>query len=129
MYESERTPVIITIIGILCLLFFIAFLLFVFTPLQGVHQLLEPLFAVMNPFTAGVYSLGCGMLLTLMYARGRFGLTLGAALCICYLIMAAVSLVALMRMSSFSSLLMYGPNVIIVYAGIMIMVRRGKSRR
>lgn len=127
MNSSERTSIYIYIAGILCLAFFVAFILFVFSGTSALHQQLEPLFRVVNPFTAGVYCVGMGMLLTLACAKGRSGAVLGLALCVSYLVMAAIALVALLRMGSVTALMMYGPNVVIVYAGIMIMVRRGRK--
>lgn len=124
--NPEKNPVGITIIGIVCLLFFAAFIVYAFMDVPGLEGLLAPVFNVINPFTTGVYFMGCGLLLTLMYARGGAGATLGMVVAICYLVMAAISLVALINLHSLS---MYGPNVIIVIAGIVIMVQKGRRKR
>ena len=124
--NPEKNPVGITIIGIVCLLFFAAFIVYAFMDVPGLEGLLAPVFNVINPFTTGVYFMGCGLLLTLMYARGGAGATLGMVVAVCYLVMAAISLVALIIMHSLS---MYGPNVIIVIEGIVNVVQKGKRKR
>ncbi len=126
MKDTEKNPIGITIIGIVCLLFFAAFIVYAFMDVPGLEGLLAPVFELINPFTTGAYFMGCGLLLTLMYARGNGGATLGLLVAVCYLIMAAVCLVALINLHS---LVMYGPNVLIVIAGIVIMVQKGKRKR
>ncbi len=127
MRETGNNPIWLTALDIVCLAFFAAFLMLIFCPIHQVEEFLDPLFAVINPFTTGVYSMGCGLLITLMNARGKTGLILGALMSVSYLIMTAISLVALMGASSISDLMMYGPNVIIVLAGIFILIQRGKK--
>ena len=127
MKDNTRNPIWVTFIAAVCLLFFLVFLLYVFTDLPFIQRLGDPLFNSLNPFTTGVYLLGCGLLITLQCARGKTGMILGLLMAVSYLVMAAISLVALMGLSGPSDLLMYGPNVIIVILGIMIMVRRGKE--
>ncbi|MBQ9060753.1 MAG: hypothetical protein IJ128_06400 [Firmicutes bacterium] len=126
MKDTGKNPIGITIVGVICLLFFAAFIVYAFMNVPGLEELLAPVFNTINPFTSGVYFMGCGLLLTLMYARGNAGATLGLVVAVCYLIMAAVSLVALINLHS---LTMYGPNVVIVIAGIVIMVQKGKRKR
>ena len=54
--DMERNPIGITIIGIVCLLFFAAFIAYAFMDVPGLEGLLAPVFNVINPWPSATWS-------------------------------------------------------------------------
>jgi len=115
--------IVLAIDGI-CILLFLLFISFIFVLPDEAQEKVLPAFAIINPFTTGDYALGCGLLVTCIWGKGRTILSLGAVIAVCYMIFVLISLVAVMGMTSTVELLIYLPHVVIIIACLTIIYRR-----
>lgn len=115
---------IVLVIDGICILLFLLFISFIFVLPDETQEKVLPAFAIINPFTTGAYALGCGLLVTCVWGKGRTILSLGVVIAVCYMIIVLISLVAVMGMTSTVELLIYLPHVVIIIACLTIIYRR-----
>ena len=118
------TKAIMVIDGICIVLFMFMWIYMLVLP-EGLQDQLMPVFTIVNPFRTGAWIMGIGFLVTCLWGKGRIGLGLGVVMLICYLIIASISVVGLMVMTSGFDLLWYLHPILIVIACIIV-IRRGK---
>lgn len=97
---------------------------YIFVLPDATHDLLLPVFTIINPYKTGAWIMGVGFLITCIWGKGRTGFVLGIVLLACYLIMAFVSLVGLIVVTTGSDFLWYLHPILIIAAIIAVIYRR-----
>jgi len=122
--KNKTSNRLVLIIDGLCILLFLLFVSFIFVLPEEVQKKVLPAFAIINPFTSGAYVLGCGLLVTCIWGKGRIILSLGVVIAGCYMMIVLISLVAVMGMTSAVELLFFLPHVVIIVACLIVIYRR-----
>lgn len=115
----------VKIIDGICILLFIFMLIYVFALSDGMQDMLIPVFMIINPYRTGAWIMAIGFLVTCIWGKGRTGMVLGIVMLVCYLIIAAVSLVGFMVITGGRDLLWYLHPVLIILA-VIIAIRNKK---
>ena len=113
----------VKIIDAICIVIFVLMGVYIFVLPNATQDLLLPVFTIINPYKTGAWIMGIGFLVTCLS-----GLVLGIVLLVCYLIMAFVSLVGLMVVTTGLDLLWYLHPIPIVIGCIVAICRKTRGQ-
>ncbi len=122
----RRVNILIWIIDIVCIAYFVAFLLWISDNFAG--EIMDLIIPYVNPFTVGVYIIGLAAVATLLFSGSTM---LKILMVMTYLALAFISLVATMGINSDIGLIMFLlVRVLFVAAfAVIIVIKVRKNRR
>lgn len=112
------------IIDGVCIALFALIIIYFFLLPDEMQTAFLPAFRILNPFCVGSWIIGLGLLDTCIWGEGRMGLLFGISMAFCYLVLLAISLVALIGVTTVKDLWIYAPHAVIIPACIAVVFRR-----
>lgn len=118
--------IISAILDVIILLYFTAYMYWIFAVLDKDNHSLSMLFVKVNPIIIGTYCMGVSVILHLIAFRNPIG---RCVICIPYILSVIISFIAVMGMTGWNDLIMYTPHLVIISVAITIIIKQIKHNQ
>ena len=118
---------VVKIIDVICIVLFVALMVYIFALPSGMQELLTPVFSILYRCCAWI--IGAGLVITCIWGKGKGGIVFGILLLLCYLMATFITLFALMVLTTEWELLWYVHPVFVIPGCAIALWKRHRSGR